>query len=257
MDITVRSRKIEDISILEAFQDDRVSKKSLVITQHGWTGRKEDQLIPAYLLAKSGFYAVALDAYRHGERMTQELGGRLYDLIEIVQRTVMDIDRVIDSYADNDMVDISRAGLTGVSMGGVITYFYLVKEERKIKAAVPIIGTPDFESIFKSYNRNLVMNVLRINGSLVDEDMSKAEELARQMQPINRYKAMNGIPILMLNGGRDQFIPIEGVRRFYNLLKPIFYDPEALKFIEDPVCEHYVTWDMNLQMVKWFEKYLK
>lgn len=256
MNVTINPGKINDITFLEVSADDGKSNKPIVIIVHGWSARKENMLFHAYLLAQSGFFVVAPDAYGHGERKTDTSNDPLSILMNAVTVTADDIDTLIDNYVHDDRVDIARIGLAGVSMGGIITYSHIIKKDRRVKAAVPLISTPDILAALNSPNKEALFKAAGINphdnGGKLDEILKMVESL----QPASRYQDMNGIPLLILNGTADPLIDIEGVRKFYNFMKPIYYDAEAIQMIEYPGVGHAVNFNMVQDMIQWFEKYL-
>ncbi|AEE97002.1 alpha/beta hydrolase family protein [Mahella australiensis] len=256
MNVTINPGKINDITFLEVSADDGKSNKPIVIIVHGWSARKENMLFHAYLLAQSGFFVIAPDAYGHGERKTDAPNNPLSALMNAVTITVNDINTLIDNYVNDGRVDITHIGLAGASMGGIITYSYIIKKDRRVKAAVPLISTPDILAALNSPNKEALFKAAGINphdnGSNLDEILKMAESL----QPAKYYQNMNGLPLLILNGTADPLIDIEGVRKFYNFMKSIYYDADTIQMIEYPGVGHAVNFNMVQDMIQWFERYL-
>ncbi|AEE97195.1 alpha/beta hydrolase family protein [Mahella australiensis] len=256
MKVTINPGKRNDITFLEISTDDRRNNKPMVIIIHGWSARKENMLFPAYFLAQSGFFVIAPDAYGHGERKTDALKEPLSILMNAIAITADDINTLIDNYTDDDRVDTTRVGLAGVSMGGIITYSYIVKKDRKVKAAVSLISTPDISAALDSSSKEALFKMAGID---LHDDDSKAKEIlkiAEAIQPAKHYQDINGLPLLILNGTADPLIDIENVRKFYNFMKPIYYDAEAIQMIEYPDVGHAVNFNMVQDMAQWFETYL-
>jgi len=251
MDIIMRYRKINDINIMEAFKDDGIENKPLIIFYHGATGKKEDGLYPAFNLARNGFHVVLPDAVQHGERKQE---GIYLNLFEIILRTSEEVNKIIDSFSVNSCVDTTRAGLGGISMGGLITFKYLTGKDMRIKAAATTIGTPVWVSAIT--NPLLISTFKSINAHYSEEDIKKEQEIAAQFQPINDYKSMVGVPLLMQNGESDEIVQVEGVKDFYNKLLEASDNKEDVKIITYPGVGHTYTAEMEAELIAWFKKYM-
>lgn len=240
MNVTINPGKIDDITFLEVSADDGKNSKPMVIIVHGWSARKENMLFQAYFLAQSGFFVIAPDAYGHGGRKTDVPDNPLSALMNAVTVTADDINTLIDNYINDDRVDTARIGLAGASMGGIITYSYIIKKDRRVKAAVPLISTPDILAALNSPNKEALFKAAGINPHDDNGKLDEIWKMAESLQPASNYQDMNGIPLLILNGTADPLIDIEGVRNFYNFMKPIYYDAEAIQMIEYPGVGHQV-----------------
>ena len=76
------------------------------------------------------------------------------------------------------------------------------------------------------------------------------------MQPSQKMDQMTSVPLLMLNGTSDPLINLDGVRRFYQNIKPLYKDPEAVKLIEYPGVTHYTPYEMQVAALDWFQKHV-
>ena len=251
MDYRIRLKNLNDISLMEIYKDDGIGKKPLVILYHGYVGQKEFMMAQAYNLARYGFYVVLPDAWGHGERNRDGVPSNFF---EAIAKTTDEINQVIDSYDQADEVDINRVGLTGGSMGGCITFNYLVSENRKIKAAVPVIGTPDWVSIMETKEAEMLF--LSANLVSTSEQMKKHQEVASMVQPLNKYTNMKDTPLLILNGEEDPIIPVGKVKDFYEKLKPLYARPEEIQLITYPGIGHTDTLPINIALAEWFLKYI-
>ncbi|HPX59786.1 MAG TPA: prolyl oligopeptidase family serine peptidase, partial [Bacteroidales bacterium] len=134
---------------------------------------------------------------------------------------------------------------------------YLAFAENKIKAAVPIISTPDFMSVLN--NLNLIEEIERLQSQGImgtGSDFDGYKERVSQYNPIKHYEKMKDTPLLMLCGENDNITFPEGAEKIYGLLKPIVSDKEALKYVSYPGVGHNDTFQMNYQMMTWMKKYL-
>ena len=253
MTVVIENFRIDRISMLEITQKGAPEHLPLVILIHGWTGRKEDVLFFAYFLAVRGYVVVSMDAFGHGERALKE-GWTVEAFSNLLLQTSDDINRVIAHYEKDPRVDVSRVGLSGISMGGVITYYYLTREDKRIRAAVPMIATPNFTSLINSQNSEEILRMLGQEGKDITADVTLGVIMA--MQPSQKMHLMTSVPLLMLNGTSDPLIDLEGVRQFYQNIKPLYKDPEAVKLIEYEGVTHYTPYEMQVDAFNWFQKYV-
>jgi len=241
----------EGINLIEIYPAETVGRMPLVILVHGYLGQKEFVMPQAYNLARHGFFVVFPDAYNHGERNS----GQTPNFIESVLKTTEEINTLIDCYENDDRVDLSRVGIAGYSMGGCITFNYLAGDDKRVKAAVPVIATPDWVSIISTDTVQGQLKSLGIVKS--DAEIEEYFRLAEQLQPLNRLSAMKDTPMLILNGDVDPLIPIEKVREFYKQLRELYTCKEDIKLIEYKETGHMDTVQMNMELAGWFKKYLK
>ena len=253
MAVLIENVRISDIPALEVSQVGATDHLPMVILVHGWSGHKEDMLFLAYFLAVNNYFVISIDAVGHGERLRKE-DWTLDALMNLIQQTAQDVNRVIASYERDARVDVQRVGLSGISMGGVITYQYLSQDNKRIRAAVPMIATPDFTSLINGQNAGEIYTMLGLeNQTLVNEPMV---EMVRQLQPAQRMSQMISVPLLMLNGVNDPLINLEGVRNFYQHIQPLYTNPEEVQLIEYPGVGHYTPYEMQIEALHWFQRFL-
>lgn len=249
MDILIRKKTIGSIPLLE-LSGAGGERLPLVLMLHGYAGRKDFMLNQAYFLASQGFTVAMPDAWGHGERNS----GGICNFFEAVIKTADDIDILLDYYQGEPAVDAGRAGLAGYSMGGCIVHEYAARPGRRVKAAVPVIATPDWVSLMNApETAALFMNYGLINSQ---EGMAAFTEAAARVQPLNRMANVAGLPLLMLNGAEDPLMPVWSVERFHEQLKPMYGNAEDLKLSVYPGVCHGDTVEMNIEMAMWFMKYL-
>lgn len=249
MDITIRKKVIDGIPLLE-LADAGGAQRPLVLMYHGYVNRKDFMLNQAYFLASHGFTVAVPDAWGHGERST----GGICNFFEAVLKTADDIDVLLDHYRHEPLADASRAGLTGYSMGGCIAYEYIARPGRRIKAAVPFIGTPDWVSLMSA--PGTAQEFMKSGLVKTAEEMAPYIGLAAQIQPLNRMAEIAGLPLLMLNGADDPLMPVAAMEKFYNQLKPLYINGEDLKLAVCPGVGHSDTVEMNMEMAMWFIRHL-
>eukprot|EP00854_Cymbomonas_tetramitiformis_P020903 gene20903-25070_t len=102
--------------------------------------------------AKRGYLAVSIDVRYHGSRQITKLDYQ-EALIQawkdgktrpFLLDTVYDLIRLLDHLEGRPDVDASRIGMTGISLGGMLTWLTAVCDER-IAVTVPMIGVQNFE----------------------------------------------------------------------------------------------------------------
>ena len=118
--------------------------KGLVFIQHGFESNKNrgaDYL--GIELARLGFYAVAIDAYKHGLRIEEPFISKpdfmKFEIaFDVITRTADDI---LILYNDLFKNSFREFDIIGVSMGGMIAYNCALKTEY-INRLIPVISTP-------------------------------------------------------------------------------------------------------------------
>lgn len=191
---------------------------------HGGGGSKEDCMGELDMYAHEGFHAVAIDAAAHGESDR----GPMMNLDAWVE-TVGYIDTLIDFYGTSSLVDASRFGVAGGSMGGSITFLYGVIGEHTPNVLLPELGAADFTQVLNG----------RANG-ITDHGQGKGEEAitpaltvrALELSAISNVEKFVNIPMWACFGGTDYENGIEGSREFIKLLKDAGGSIQELKVIE-------------------------
>jgi dipeptidyl aminopeptidase/acylaminoacyl peptidase len=136
-----------------------------------------------------------------------------------------DVRKVIDYAGENLDVDLERVGMMGVSMGAIITLLAATAEER-LKAIVSVIGGANFQVLVRKSS----LSKIGLETKLVMKFAQSAGELIRKFDPINNAHLFRSIPVLLLNGERDDLIPLECASSLYEALKPYYQDaPDRLR----------------------------
>lgn len=250
--VIISSKKYRDINYLEAVNGNDKKGKPLVVFLHGWSARKEYQIRSLYVLADRDFFVVAPDLPMHGERKNRDFEGSPEVILEIIQRTIQDVNSLFEYYKNDERVDVGHFGITGASLGGIISYIYISLNKNKLKAAVPLIAIPEFTKIVSFMDRDIIHNILRLREK---PNMNALQKISDNFQQ-PKLEELCGVPILMLNGTEDPLIPINEVRKSYKKLKEICKGKSLVELIEYPNTGHTVNWEMSLEIANWFEKYL-
>lgn len=211
--------------------------KGTILFYHGLTASKEVQTKELSSLAQRGFLAVGLDNVGHGERREPDFTRRfsignpnvLNNLLDAVRATAKEIPQVIDELLRRGFADPEKIGVSGISMGGYITYA-AVLADRRIKAAAPILGSPKWKT----------------------SDMESPHHHPDKFFPT---------ALLAQNAGDDQNVPPKFAREFHKCLQPFYKEkPERLCYIEYPGAGHFMPehdWNQLWENVlQWFEHFL-
>lgn len=256
MGILERNLIVSDISMIEVFENDNKQKKPLVLVYHGYTMNKEVMLPLCHLLADNGFFAVAIDAYMHGERNKER---KPISLLNAVVNTAKEVNTIIDSYGSCSYVDTSKVGLAGVSMGGMITFEYITQCNSKAAAAITLFSTPDILSVLK--NKLVVKTYKTVFG--YSEEANKLDiEYCEKHQPLTRPDNIRDLPLLMINGDADIVVPVDSVNKAYNLFKETYTKKDNIELVVYPGAGHGCpdeseeAIDINNRTIKWFKKHL-
>jgi len=216
-----------------------------IIVYHGLTASKEVQRKELQWLAEAGFTPVCVDAPHHGERRDGYLetlsSATTTDQHFMVMKLVFDATQEIPAIVDFCLQHFSgNVGIAGISLGGFIAYRAPVIEPR-IKAAVPILGSPDWSPK---------------EGSLSPEMRSLTEQA-----PVRVPEGFPPCAVFAANAGKDVFVPPQPSRDFFHVLQNHYHAfPERLSFLEYPDSEHMMReedWnDLWKKVIQWFHRFL-
>lgn len=261
-------------------------KRPAVIVLHGTGGSKDGDLVVeiAQRLAQLGFIAVTIDGRHHGERTRQGSGATEYN--EAIARayktgkehpfyydTVWDVLRLIDYLETRDDVDATRIGLTGISKGGIETYFAAAIDTR-VAAAAPLIGVQSFR--WSLDNGQWPARIATIQ-SAFDAAAADAKQSRPNADLVRAFydRVVPGIygefdgpsllplvaprPLLVINSDSDANTPIAGVRLAVDSARPIYAalnasDKLVLRVQENTA--HLVRPESIDATVEWFVRWL-
>jgi uncharacterized protein len=213
-------------------------KKGTILFYHGLLSNKDANAKELLSLASHGFLAVGLDNIGHGERRFPDYDDYFTSrnddfpsrFIKAVQDTVNEIPAIIDEIIARGFAEEDKIGITGISMGGFITYG-AVLADRRIKAAAPILGNPRWN----------------------DAGEKSPHRCADRFYPT---------ALLAQNAGDDEHVPPRFAREFHEQLLPYYAEmPARVKYVEFPREHHFMSegswnelWHNTLQ---WFEEFLR
>lgn len=221
----------------------------LALINHGTGGDAEGMKEMAVRLAENGCFALSIDGVWHGRRWDEQLdimchSDRYKELyLTMLLEMAADMTAIIDFYEADPRVDTHRVGITGTSQGGYIAFMTMTKEPR-ITAAAPMIGSPDLTD--------------RYGKSAPWEEIDPATQ-ARVLEhnPLAHYETMAHVKLLVQNGNADDCVPVTGVQRLDEKLKPLFAShPEDYRYIEYPGLGHATPDEMQERAIAWLTQAL-
>lgn len=241
----------------------------------GYGATKEVCLNMAYRLGKQGLACVSFDPLHHGERYDPhldrayepELGGIFppetgidiyFNFLRCIHQSSADIATLLDYFARDARLDVSRAGVTGHSQGGYASFLALA-DIPSLKAAVPMMGLPTFYHRW----RDVLDESAWSNpewGAAIAEVAGQAEEREawiQEIDPAPRLPQLAPRPLLIMNGDFDTDQPKSYVLHWLrSQLRPASAAaPEMLKWNVYPLA-HVMTDRMLDDAVGWFEQWL-
>ncbi|MBP6307476.1 MAG: alpha/beta fold hydrolase, partial [Opitutaceae bacterium] len=129
----------------------------LLILSHGFSGNKQwiAEQFDAQALAQRGWFVVCIDNRMHGARPGPHFSREeiqktgkvdLLVLRRAMHETADDVSRMLDILVQDPRVDAGRIGMSGISMGGFVTFAATARDPR-IKAAAPLIASPYWDDV--------------------------------------------------------------------------------------------------------------
>lgn len=228
----------------------------VAIVLHGFRGAKESLEAWCRDLAARGVFAIALDAHLHGDRSIAGIfhGDNIASLgVEYaiwvhqtsIARTAMDVPVLLESLGRRADVDASRVAATGVSMGGC-TAMVLAWREPRVRVVASLIGAVDFWWDVTKLPPGPEQEARKTSYG------ARLRELVASLDPRPRLARIPPKAVFLVNGGRDEYIDIESVRRFVVDLAPLYgKDRSRLRFVPLPEAGHAVTDAMWREAQDW------
>ncbi|NEU29715.1 esterase [bacterium LRH843] len=220
---------------------------------HGFTSAKEHNLHVAYLLAERGFRVLLPDALHHGERELTLIGSeRNLSFWEVVLSSIKEIELIKDALLDLDIIDESRIGVIGTSMGAITMYGALATYSW-IKTAVSLMGAAYYELLAKAQ-----LSMLEKKGIQIDSHV--IEGILEQIRPYDlsaQLDKLAGRPLLIWHGKEDRVVPYSFSEKLYNDIgSSCDYEQNDLKILSEDKADHKVSRLAILKSVDWFENHL-
>lgn len=267
--IITEQYNIHNISVFTVYPEGLLAMP-VVIYLHGYFGSRKQGLELGHRLAEQGIYFISFDAMDHGERQSIRVmddARQVYPpdtgldmwlhMIQVIQQSCKDTSLIIDYFENDPKADISRLGITGMSMGGYATYSILTQDDR-VKAAVPMIGLPSFHKRFED------VWLESSTYSKWSDELCKSNEKTLEIMkniadidPEKRIKNFYPKPLLILVGDLDLDQPKKYSIDLYKELKSVYVQKaDHLKLSVHDGVGHYVSESMMEEACQWFIKHL-
>lgn len=174
---------------------------------HGRTANKELDAGRYVRWMKEGIAACAIDLPGHGERLDQRAADPFASL-DVLAEAINEIDQVVESLADpiwQNVFDLDRLGLGGMSMGGMATLRRLCDRHPFVAAAVEAT-TGDLTGLY------------RADGPRPWGASYPTDRIA-PLDPALHLSDFRPIPLLALHTEADRIVPVALQRDFLTQLK--------------------------------------
>jgi uncharacterized protein len=213
-----------------------------ILVYHGLGACKETQRPECRILADAGFVAVGVDAWGHGARRLPDFESVVSGpdshraLLEMVLFSVEELSAIVDALRARLGDAAGPLGIVGISFGGYIA-FEAARRERRLRLAIPILGSPDWTV------------------------GARGDEWMLDRSPHLSADAFAPTALLIINAGLDENVPPAAARSFAEALAPHYRDtPDRLRYLEYPGSGHFMReqdWrDAWVTCVDWARRFL-
>lgn len=246
MKTLILRRNINKIPILEVVHEDlRKEKLPIIVLYHGWKSSKELILTQARKLADKNFRIVVPDALNHGQRKQDISSIPSFTFFNSIQGNIAEFDTLINFYRKIKLLDESRIGVGGYSMGGMTTSA-LMTQHPEIKVGASIMGSP-----------KPVLYSQRVQKRANEVGFPYPKDLPLILSWLNNYdlsmqpEKIAQRPFLMWHGTKDQRIPFVDPSDFYQDIKDKNY-AQNTKFWVGKNEGHLVTTELMDDIADFF-----
>lgn len=206
----VSRHEVNGTKFYDVVRRDNRGKSPIVFFLHGLNGKKDEMFSYAKMLAYAGYVAVVPDCAGQGESTLETT----LDFCQIMQKTALNCNDILDFYENSKIADNSQFAVSGLSMGGMTALYYGAYSDIRPSCVVSLFGTPNWESLLGVEQ----IYVECTNGVFTAiEDQERRKNLIISMieqNPENNMENLLQIPVLMINGDKDELIPVEGIKSF-------------------------------------------
>ena len=254
--ISIVREQLGDIPFLHVSEQSIMNQdnQQTVFFYHGLTSAKDQNLHIAYHLASKGFRVILPDALHHGEREANITGfNRTLMLWEIVMTSISELEGLKNHLVSRGLSDPNRIGVAGTSMGGITTYGAL-SQYQWIHTAVSLMGSAYYEHFAM-----LQIDQLKKQGlPIPDEEVNATLISLKPFDLSTQLHALNGRPLMIWHGEKDQVVPSSYSTTLYNeLLSDYKSFPDRLALYTEKHTEHVLSRTAFFQLTDWFSTHLK
>jgi pimeloyl-ACP methyl ester carboxylesterase len=237
---------------------------------HGFGGNKEAGLTLGYQLARRGFGFLSFDAWLHGERYDERLEqaarpehGGLYPpdsgldtfllFYRVIDQCRADVQALMDHFANDPRLDMTRCGVTGMSMGAYASYSIFANLPQ-VRAAVPLLGVPAFTRRWLDLLDECAFSNPAWAAALeqVADQTRKNTAFVNAIDPLAKLRSAAPRALLIMNNDFDSEQPKHYAVDCYRELQASYATrPDRLKLAIYPA-GHTITPQMERDAVEWF-----
>jgi dienelactone hydrolase len=188
------------------------AKRPAVICMHILGGNFELTQMMCGALASHGIPAIMFKLPYYAERGPAEgprvMANRPQLFIEALSQGILDVRRTVDLLAARPEVDPQHIGITGISLGGIVTVTAAGVEPRLTKA-LPILAGGDIAHILMTSRETTALK--KAIESLPADQKAKLAKAVAAVEPLEhaaelKARAQAG-NVLMINAAQDEIIP--------------------------------------------------
>lgn len=204
--------RVPALLVHPAWSDSAEAPPPLVLWFHGRTVNKE--LDPGRYLRwmRAGIAACAIDLPGHGERFEQRLQGP-ETAWEVIHQMVEEFDEVVDALRKFDAFDLSRLGIGGMSLGGMVALARLTRDHPCRCAGVEATtGMWADDSTRAQFEHRVPATI-------------------RQLEPIRNLDRWREIPLQAIHARGDEWVKYERQAAFLDVLRARYRNPGLIETI--------------------------
>lgn len=179
--------------------------QATIVLAHGWSKNAADMLPAALVLHAAGFAIVLYEARGHG---ASSKDGPI-----TILKFAADIRACLDYLGTRSDVDPRRIGVLGHSLGGAAAILAAAADSR-VQALVSCSAFTDPRAITEDFLRRLHVPAwpfLPLVCRFIERWLGTTMEEAAPQRRIGEIK----VPLLLLHGERDRFIPLAHLKALY------------------------------------------
>ncbi|KAL5558822.1 hypothetical protein UlMin_035033, partial [Ulmus minor] len=187
--------------------------------------------------------------------------------------TVWDLIKLVDYLTKRKDIDPARIGITGISLGGMHSWFAAFADTRYAVAA-PIIGVQGFRWAIENNKWQARVDSIKpvfeqaridLGKNAIDEEVVEkvweriAPGLASRFDSPYTVPAIAPRPLLIANGAEDPRCPLPGLEVPVRRATKAYEDAhrsQNFKFTAEPGIAHQLTSLMVKESSDWFDKFL-
>ena len=203
--ISVNSK--DNLTLRGVYIENKIKDK-IVIIFHGYKSNGESDILMSYDFLKLGYSAIVVDQRGHGKSDGKYIGMGILERYDVLTW----IDYAIDRFGEN--IEIL---LNGISMGAATVM--MASELVKSKQVKGIVADCGFSSCYDEVRYCLrklpsfpIMQIVNLYSRIFAKYDMKETTSAKSL-------ANSEIPILLVHGKKDDFVPCDNLEKCYNASK--------------------------------------